>query len=981
MHRSWGNGRRLAALFFPLAALAFLVVGGVGGVPAPSAEVHPTSAAIVVNGDWTISNPVTYNDTSILVDGGITIASGGTLALQNVSLSFEEPNDLANGIEVENGGGLIANGSTFESATTGNQLWMQADAGAHVSLIGGDVLDLGDSGGPEGFVVNAAGTFFDAVTFNDYYEALIISAENVTVENSYFGNTTSESSGTYVVSTDHASSGFVMTNSKVVDTSMAGGALFVTSQSDIENNTFTLNPSSTNTYPVLIGEWNWNGYENASGSKFAYNTVTGSSVEDEDSSDVEILSNKIYNTGGSSYVHNYGIHAFVLEGTGVDVWVNGLTIRNNFISDASGYGIRLDRNVSNFVIDDNNITNVSATPNAGEYNGVESLEGIYLIRGIDHGIVSGNRVDLSNDAGLSDVETNGIALESEVNNVTVSDNFVLNTDLGGYVQGDWDDSGENIGPSWDDTITGNSFINTIPITETADANMGFKNFFWANRTVFTNNYFSGWTMVPSGVSPYEGAAIMQSSAYGTFSGNIVNGATYGIVFSFNFGDIHENRSDNLVYNNLFNVTVAAVADNTGDGMGPIENVVNAETNVPTPAGTPTSYLQSIGPIQGLTLSESSGNYATTFETENPITGGTENFTTQVPWELPSFSVNITGNLGSGNLKSPIDAVTANATSYTLQSEGPLLHEVSLDVPAEYYTAAYSVLEGVGSSGKNSFDLNSSAGPAVFETHANGSLSVGVGLLGWNATNVTFQVHATNSTGSPVPGVVALVSFNEPLQVYSTSVGPTNASGNAAFFGLPRGTSVSNVSVEGSSYRVLSFSVENPEADLILLNLQVGNVSVKGAPTTYPVEFRQTGLGPGVNWTVAVSGPESAELPSSGPSVRLNLPNGSYQYVVSASSGYVPVSSIGEFSVLGAGSTLVVAFEHLNSTASTPPTLVNFFPPLSPPNLSLYVIGVVGAVAIWLIGMVDFFIGRLASNAPHLGRPASRLWSRLPPRSG
>ncbi|MFZ0892780.1 MAG: hypothetical protein WB778_00765 [Thermoplasmata archaeon] len=154
----------------------------------------------------------------------------------------------------------------------------------------------------------------------------------------------------------------------------------------------------------------------------------------------------------------------------------------------------------------------------------------------------------------------------------------------------------------------------------------------------------------------------------------------------------------------------------------------------------------------------------------------------------------------------------------------------------------------------------------------------------------------------------------------------------------------------------------------------------GSGTNYTVTFRQSGLGTSVSWWVSLTGSPAVNQSSTGPSVSVSLANGSYDYTVGAGAGYQPTSPSGQLSVVGAGSTIVVAFEHLNSTKSPPPEIYGFLPPVSGATLNWYVIGVVGAIAVWLIGMVDFFVVRLAAETRR--SPRSPLWSsrRIPPRS-
>ena len=930
MRGTLGTRRNLLLLLVPLAVLAALVIGGLGPVSTVSASARPLAPDLSITGTWTISTAVSYSDISISVDGGITIEAGGSLTLQGVVLSLSEPSNLANGITVENGGGLFATGSTFESASPPYDLWMQANSGAQLTISGGKILDVGGSAGHLGITVDAEGAQFSGVTFDAYYEALVVSAEDVTVQNCLFETTTSSSSTTYVVSTSGSSPGFVMTGSSIVDTSMVGGALSVASASDIENNTFTLDPKGTNPTPILIGFTGTTGRVNASGTKFSYNTVTGSDVVDFYSSNVTISHNRILNTGGAQYVHDYGIRVSTPNPTAGGVWTSGVKIEYNFISNSTGYGIRAEQNIANLLISHNNITNISKDPVAGSYNGVSTYVGVYLIRGVRNAVVSDNYIDGSNDQENAGIDDNGIALESEVDNCVVSNNTVLNWDLAIVVQGDWDDGSGNIGPSLHNTVTGNTLKNTLPAVEKADISQAIDLWDWSNYTVISDNLIEGWTGGPSGVSPYEGAGIHTSSSYGTIDDNVIDGATDGIVFGYYFGAAVGNSSDNVVYGNTFTVTGSPVVDDTTGAPGPIVNVINYVTSHATSSGFPTTYLDSIQSATGVGFSESSGNYSATLVTQDPVTGVVGSFTSSIPWTDPDYSVQVSGDLGSGVLSAGMSAVTSTQAKYSVTSaSGTLYHSVTLDVPSEYYSAAYTVSEAARAS-TETISVNSSAGPALFESNGTGSVAITVGLDSWTPTNppsaVDLELNVTTSDGAPVPDLSVEVELDEPNGLTSITVGPSNATGGAVFLGLPAGTTVVNVTLLGSDYILTDYSVLTPQSSLFLLEVVVAPAPVPNA-TTYAVEFTETGLGNNTAWWVSVTGPESVNLTSSGTTITFNLVNGTYQYSVGASAGEFASVPTGTLEFPGTVSVVVVNFTTSQPSGSGPPPPGTSSPPL------------------------------------------------------
>ncbi len=817
---------RLTPLVTPLAVLALVLIGGLASALSSGALPGAGTPAVTVNGNWTISTAVRYANTSLNVNGSITIASGGSLRLSNVTLSLSEPGSLAHGITVAAGGVLNATDSTFESATPSNPLWMRANSGATLSLTGGAVLDLGGSAGPVGFLVDAAGARFSGVQFKNYYEALVVSASDVTVTNCSFQQTRSTSSSTWVVSASGSSPGFVMTHSRIVDTSMMGGALFVASASDLENNTFTLNPKATNPTSVLIGYSGTNGFVNASGTKFVYNSLSGGDVVDFDSSNVTISHNHIFNTGGAEYVHDYGVRAQVIDPSGKGIWINGLSIEYNLISNSTSFGIRIENNITNALVAHNNITNISTNPQAGTYNGAQTYEGIYLIRGVTHSLVYANRIDNSADQENPSINTAGIGLESKVDYVTVANNTVLNTDLGIWVQGDWNDGPGNIGPSLHNTVTGNLIRNTLPVVQTHDLSSAIQNYDWANYTTISNNRIEGWNMVPSGVSSYEGEAIHQADVYGTITGNVINGATSGLVFGYFYGSGVGNASYNLVYGNVFNVTGSPIVDDTNSAPGPITNVVNSLDPHRTSNGFPTAVEESIGAVSGLAFLATGGVYSTTLETRSPISGVLGNYTTSLPWAVPNFSVRATGPLGSGTVPGSVTSVNSTAVAYTLSASGALSHTVSLDPTPGGYTANYTV-RVVSSGGTQSFAVHSGTGPAVFRTNSTGTLSVTVVLVDWSPTvsvNTTeLLLNATTSNGTAVPALSVKLGLQEPLGPTSVTLGPTNASGRASVAGLPAGTTVANLSLLGTNYTTVGYSVNASVPDLLKVDLVVAPV--------------------------------------------------------------------------------------------------------------------------------------------------------------
>ncbi len=254
------------------------------------------------------------------------------------------------------------------------------------------------------------------------------------------------------------------------------------------------------------------------------------------------------------------------------------------------------------------------------------------------------------------------------------------------------------------------------------------------------------------------------------------------------------------------------------------------------------------------------------------------------------------------------------------------------------TVYYSTTPGCA--GK--LDSSSTDGPT--STYTLGSLPAGtteyVDVTAWNATgqsapstcisattsstpgtNDTFDLEliATTPGESAVPGVVVPVSFQSPAQFPSVTLGPTNASGGAVLDGLPSGATIANVSVDGSNYTLLSYSVATPSAGLVLIHVVVVPAESGGNHRTHhPMQFTERGLGSGAFWWVSVTGPEAVSANSTGSTIGLELENGTYQYTIGASAGFNASAPEGTFVVPNSTAEIAVNFTNAPSTSPAPP---------------------------------------------------------------
>jgi hypothetical protein len=285
--------------------------------------------------------------------------------------------------------------------------------------------------------------------------------------------------------------------------------------------------------------------------------------------------------------------------------------------------------------------------------------------------------------------------------------------------------------------------------------------------------------------------------------------------------------------------------------------------------------------------------------------------------------------------------------------------------------------------------DSSAGSSVETELSNGSYPfIVVAPSGYSATpssgtvlvqggSVAVPVLFSPSSASPTDYRVQFTSRGAASNAdWAVQIADLFANGTGTLsFSLPNGSYGFSVTppagyVATPSSGSVSIAGSNVSVPIIFGSIGLGN---------YSVTFRQSGLGSGIPWWVSLNDSDPVNLTSQGPTIVLQLPNGSYRYSVGAQSGYIPEHAAGQFSVVGAASSIVVTFEHLNSSSSTPPGFYGLLPPLSPGSLNWYVIGLVGAVAVWLIGMVDFFVVRLGADSARRSRVSSGRGVTYPPR--
>jgi hypothetical protein len=230
---------------------------------------------------------------------------------------------------------------------------------------------------------------------------------------------------------------------------------------------------------------------------------------------------------------------------------------------------------------------------------------------------------------------------------------------------------------------------------------------------------------------------------------------------------------------------------------------------------------------------------------------------------------------------------------------------------------------------------------------NGTYAFNASASGYDASpahgNVT--VNGTASIGAPITigfqlqvRAVYAVQFSAaglPTgTLWSVSVGgvANNTTSETLGFLEPNGTyayeigAVAGYRSNGSG----TFSINGSSRSIPLLF----------APFEFPVTFNQGGLLPGTSWSISVG---SRNVSSSGYSLVILEPNGSYSYSVGTPPGFVPPSS-GEFTVHGTG-VQVPTLQFVPTSGAPPPSSVH------PPPLQ----GTTAVDLAWGIGLLALVI--------------------------
>ncbi len=216
-----------------------------------------------------------------------------------------------------------------------------------------------------------------------------------------------------------------------------------------------------------------------------------------------------------------------------------------------------------------------------------------------------------------------------------------------------------------------------------------------------------------------------------------------------------------------------------------------------------------------------------------------------------------------------------------------------------------------------------------------------------SSNASFRVpNGTYAfTVGPVPGYVAnpssgyvtvngknvteAVTFSKPPATYTatfTETGlPSGTSWSVTLAGVPHTSATSTIAFSEPN-GIYAYTIESvagytasPSSGSVTVNSAGVSTSIMFTavpPTTYDVNFAETGLPAGTSWSVTLAGTTRSSITTK---VLFNEPDGTYSYTVSPVTGYTASPSSGTITVNGESVTQPIAF----SGVPRAPTISSF----------------------------------------------------------
>ena len=236
-------------VFLTAAFVLFSLIGPVAVYSAPEASFHtgantPFTGNVNITSDWVVSGTEVFINSTICLDGNLTIDPGGSLTLVNTTLTMNLTGDGEHWIKVE--GTMVLNDLDGDPSTAADAARMrsndteysyslEAKDGSTLDFNNSIVEQCGFSPSYKGVVVKTGDAWFGGMNFTSNYYGLSLAKDGAMVRNcSFFDN--------YLgVEMSFSECGF---DNNVVNGSQTYGLYLYGSSSEIINSTFESNGDS-----------------------------------------------------------------------------------------------------------------------------------------------------------------------------------------------------------------------------------------------------------------------------------------------------------------------------------------------------------------------------------------------------------------------------------------------------------------------------------------------------------------------------------------------------------------------------------------------------------------------------------------------------------------------------------------------------------------------------------------------------------------
>lgn len=372
--------RRIASLV----VLCALLMTGFASLPAPVlADGHGSNYPYPGTGDWNITGYTYVGNETVVLNGNLNIKASGSLYLNNVTISINNPSNGKYGVNISSGGKLTAIGSTFKGPMMPPPFnyTFYSDVGSNVTLSKCTFENAGYNHKDmtkQGVAIGSLNPSISDTTFRKGYSGLILmGSKNVTLSSLRFENNTQI--GLFQIQTEN----IVVEDSNATG-NMAGFAMYVSKSATLRRS-----ESNTNVFgAMLIGA-----QKTRVNSFKVYNAYLGVVSETSGNSTIGPFVNVTYSQNG----------VFLNSSRDSNV------IDNNIVSATDG--IYLNNSLSNKVLMntvksslDKGIVLMKSSKNEIGRNTILSTAGASKIVGIDLEDSSNNQVH--NNTILKTVATN-----------------------------------------------------------------------------------------------------------------------------------------------------------------------------------------------------------------------------------------------------------------------------------------------------------------------------------------------------------------------------------------------------------------------------------------------------------------------------------------------------------------------------------------------------------------------------------------------